>query len=250
MVLSSQTFQNSYCLETNPGYAIQNGSLPVVFESNPEKEWIQDAYNNSEARRIIEKTLYRDGERSFVGTFHNSSGDTVSRKDLNVPETCHTSVTTVIAIIVITLSMFCSCMESITISGTGLKEESPIALSFWSYVFGISFSLSFHFIFENTIIPDNTTDILLYFGHGILASGVTYFDILALQNIDVNLRYITTSLTLPLSFVLQLTILHNVSPSANMWLLVSGMIIVFVCALTSPIYEYVHLKRNKSKPLP
>ena len=102
-------------------------------------------------------------------------------RNLNVPETCHTSVTTVIAIIVITLSMFCSCMESITIAGTGLREKIPIALSFWSYVFGITFSLSFHFIFENTIIPDNTTDILLYFGHGILASGVTYFDILALQ---------------------------------------------------------------------
>ena len=135
MVLSSQTFQNSNCLETNPGYEIQNGSVPVVFESNPEKEWIPDAYNNSEARRIIEKTLYRDEERSFVGTFHNSSGDTVSRKDLNVPETCHTSVTTVIAIIVITLSMFCSCMESITIAGTGLRE-----LCFWYHVFA-QFSL-------------------------------------------------------------------------------------------------------------
>ena len=80
-----------------------------------------------------------------------------------------------------------------------------------------------------------------------MTSGVTYFDVLALQNIDVNLRYITTSLTLPLSFVLQLTILHNVSPRANMWLLISGMIIVFVCALISPIYEYVSLKRNISK---
>ena len=134
MVLSSQTFQNSNCLETNPGYEIQNGSVPVAFESNPEKEWIPDAYNNSEARRIIEKTLYRDGERSFVGTFYNSSGDTVSR-NLNVPETCHTSVTTVIAIIVITLSMFCSCMESITIAGTGLRE-----LCFWYHVFA-QFSL-------------------------------------------------------------------------------------------------------------
>ena len=254
MVLSSQSFQKSDCLQTNQGQDIHNISLvtPLVVEShgfhfgnNLENGSITDAHNSG---------VNRMSERSSVGSISTSSGYKMSLSipkgtsmDFNITEPCHTPITTVVAINVITLSMFCSCMESITIAGTGLKEESLIALSFWNCIFGVTFSLSFHFLFEHTIIPDKTTDILLYFGHAILASGVTYFDILALQNIDVYLRYITTSLTLPLSFILQLTILHNVSPSANMWSLVSGMIIVFVCALISRIYEYVILKRNMSK---
>ena len=224
MVLSSQNFQKSDCLETNQARDIQNMSVSTTllveinglyFINNLENGSTTDAQHSGESGM---------SERSSIGSISNSSEYNMSLSipkgtslDFNMTEPCRTSITTVVAIIVISLGTFCSCMESITIAGTGLKEESPIALSFWNYVFGVTFSLGFHFIFEHTIIPDNTTDILLNFGHAVLASGVTYFDILALQNIDVHLRYITTSLTLPLSFVLQLTILHNVSPRANMW---------------------------------
>ena len=62
--------------------------------------------------------------------------------------------------------------------------------------------------------------------------------ILAVQNIDMILYYIFTSLGLPLSLVLQLTVLHSVSPNANLVMLISGMIVIFVCALFLPVYEY------------
>ena len=92
--------------------------------------------------------------------------------------------------------MLAVCFEVFTIACTGLKEESPISLSFWSYIFGITFSLFFfHFLFDHTVIPDNTIDIILYFEHAVLVSGITYFDIIALQNIDVSLYCIASNVT-------------------------------------------------------
>ena len=263
LTLSAQSFVQSNCIQSTTMCGIQNMSL-LPNTSIEKNDWdigiqldavtignISEIYNNDQTRRKGDATSQPNIERHPTITLKDNTSaaipnQTETAKCPITTEKCHSEWPTAIAVIVITLGMLSGCMESITISGTGLRENL-ISLSFWSYVFGVTFSLCFHFLIEHLVIPDNTIDIILYFGHAILASGLTYCNIIALQNIDVSLTYITSSLTLPLCFVLQLTILHNVSPSANMWLLVSGMIIVFVCALTSPIYEYFSLKRKKSK---
>ena len=66
-----------------------------------------------------------------------------------------------------------------------------LELHFWYNVFPVFF----HFLFNHTVIPDNTIDIILYFGHVVLASGITYFDIIALQNTDVSLYCIASNVT-------------------------------------------------------
>ena len=243
LTLSAQSFVHSNCMQPRTISGFKNMSLsPTTSVKNNDREvriqLDQDSVGNT-------SEIYNT-EPHVITTLNNSAAPNQT-ETAKYSDKCHPVWTAAIAVVVISLGMLSGCMESITISGTGLREESPLSLSFWNYVFGVTFSLGFHFLFEQTVIPNSTTDIILYFGHATLASGLTYFDIIALQNIDVSLLYITSSLTLPLSFVLQLTILHNVSPSANMWLLVSGMIVVFVCAIISPIYEYVHLKDSKSK---
>ena len=246
LTLSAQSLVHSNCIQPRTISGFQNISLsPTTSVKNNDRDvgiHLDDDLTGNTSE-IYDTVLH-------VRTALNNSAppnQTEIEKYVITTDICHQVWTVVIAVIVISLGMLSGCMESITISGTRLREESPISLSFWNYIFGVTFSFGCHLLLEQTVIPDNTIDIILYFGHATLASGLTYFDIIALQHINVSLFYITSSLSLPLSFVLQLTILHNVSPSANMWLLVSGMIIVFVCALISPIYEYVHLKYSRSK---
>ena len=170
---------------------------------------------------------------------------TTSEAVYNKIEPCFSTTTTLIGVIIISFGAFCGCLESIIIAGTGLKEENPASLSLWNFIVGLILSLTITFTFEHPITPDNVTDIILYFGHAVSASSVTYFDLLAVQNIDVSLYYVTVSLSLPLSFLLQCTILQSVTPDANIWLLVSGMVVIFLCALILPMYEYFLLKRKQ-----
>ena len=120
-------------------------------------------------------------------------------------------------------------------------------ITFWEFLVGIVASLVIFLVFEKPVFPDNLRDILLLFGHGVSASSVTYFNIVAVQNIDINLYYITISLILPLSLLLQLTVLHSVNPHANLAMLITGMILIFACAVFLPIYEYFRIDNVKSQ---
>ena len=158
---------------------------------------------------------------------------------------CFSTMNTIIGTVFISLGALSGCFESITFAGTGIKEENAVVISFWEFVVGIGASLVVTLLFENPIIPDNLTDILLLCGHSVSASSVTYLDLLAVQNIDVNLYYVTITLTLPLSLLLQYTVLHSVNPNANLLMLVSGSILIFLCAISMPIYEYFNILLRK-----
>ena len=161
---------------------------------------------------------------------------------------CFSTINTIIGTVFISLGALSGCFEYITFAGTGIKEENTIVISFWEFVVGIGASLVVTLLFENPIIPDNLADILLLFGHSVSASCVTYLDLLAVQNIDVNLYYVTITLTLPLSLLLHYTVLHSVNPNANLLMLVSvvsGSILIFICAISIPIYEYFNILLRK-----
>ena len=93
--------------------------------------------------------------------------------------------------------MLAVCFEVCTIACTGLKEESAFSLSFWSYIFGITFSLFFISCSIIQLFP--TIPLILYSILDMLfwplVLGSTYFDVIALQNIDVGLCCIASNVT-------------------------------------------------------
>ena len=157
---------------------------------------------------------------------------------------CNEISTILISIAILIAARFLGCMESIAVKGTGLKEESTVILSFWYFILGITVSAITMIVLEDPFFPATVTDLCLWFGHAVSASSVTYFDLLAVQNIDVSVYYITGTFKLPVSFLLQQTLLKNVTPNVNMYLLVSGMVTVFLCSLMMPVYEYLKLRRK------
>ena len=157
---------------------------------------------------------------------------------------CNEISTILISVAILISARFLGCTESIAVTGTGLKDENTVILSFWYFILGITVSAVAMIVLEDPFFPAMVTDLGLWFGHAVSASSVTYFDLLAVQNIDVNVYYITGTFKLPVSFLLQLTLLKNVTPNANMYLLVSGMFIVFLCSLMMPVYEYLKLRRK------
>ena len=155
---------------------------------------------------------------------------------------CNEMSTILISVAILIAARFLGCTESIAVTGTGLKDENTVILSFWYFILGITVSAVAMTVLEDPFFPVTVTDLGLWLGHAVSASSVTYFDLLAVQNIDVNVYYITGTFKLPVSFPLQLTLLKDVTPNANMYLLVSGM--VFLCSLMMPVYEYLKLRRK------
>ena len=191
---------------------------------------------------IMEKSTTETSGIDLASGKPNNS-DTVSKDSGR--QMCFSTMNTIIGTVFISLGALSGCFESITFAGTGIKEENTVVISFWEFVVGIGASLVVTLLFENPIIPDNLTDILLLCGHSVSASSVTYLDLLAVQNIDVNLYYVTITLTLPLSLLLQYTVLHSVNPNANLLMLVSGSILIFLCAISMTIYEYFNILLRK-----
>ena len=157
---------------------------------------------------------------------------------------CKEISTILISVAFLIAALFLGCTESIAVTGTGLKDENTVILSFWYFILGITVSALAMIVLEDPFFPGWVTDHCLWFGHAVSASSVTYFDLLAVQNINVNVYYITRTVKLRVSFLLQLTLLKNVTPNENMYLLVSGMIVVFLCSITMPVYEYCKLRRK------
>ena len=76
----------------------------------------------------------------------------------------------------LSLGALVGCSDALTVSGTTLKQENTVAISFWEFVAGITVSLTISMLFEKPSFPDNVRDILLLIGHGVSASSVTYLD--------------------------------------------------------------------------
>ena len=205
-----------------------------------QKNQSHTVYKMANASTLLENTTVLNTKKS-MGL--NTSVTTLKEKSMCVPTSGF-----VIGVSLVSLGAFATCLDALTVSGATLIKENTIVVSFWEFVVGIAVSLVISLVFEKATFPDNLRDILLLVGHGVSASSVTYFDILAVQNIDLNLYYITLSIILPLSLLLQLTVLHSVNPHANLAMLISGMVVIFACALFLPVYEYFDLYNRKAIP--
>ena len=164
-----------------------------------------------------------------------------------VNSTCQDRFTLLaVSVGILIVARFLGCVESVTVAGTGLKDEHSIVLSLWYFILGVTVSTLVMILYEDPFLPSTVKDLGLWMGHALSASGVTYFDLLAVQNMDVNVYYITGTFKIPASFILQMTLLRNVTPDANMYLLVTGMVVIFLCSLIMPVYEYFKLRRKTS----
>ena len=142
-----------------------------------------------------------------------------------------------VTVAVISCASLASVVQTIIIAGSPLKDESVNVLTFWYFFFGLTLLLPATFILEQPFIPDNTSDILLCFGHSIAVYSSDFFFIVANQILEVNTVIVVTTVRLPLAFLAEETFLKDVVPVKRVYLLVIGTIITSLTTVAMPVYE-------------
>ena len=83
--------------------------------------------------------------------------------------------TILISITILIVARFLGCTESITVAGTGIKDEDTVVLSLWYFIVGTVISVVAMTVFEHPFLPAMVTDLCLWLGHAVSASSVTYW---------------------------------------------------------------------------
>ena len=141
-------------------------------------------------------------------------------------------------------SSLSSATQNVLITGTFLKETNFVILSLGHGTIVTVFSFTMTFAFEHPIIPDNLTDILLFFGHACSAASGIYLEVLICQNLDVNVFAVMPTVRLPLAFLAQRTILKSVTHVEYMWMFITGVVIIVIFAIIMPLYECILIRRK------
>ena len=148
-----------------------------------------------------------------------------------------------IAVLFIFCASLTTTIQSLVLAGSPLKDVSVEVLSFWHFLFGTIISVSTTFVLEHPFIP-KFSDILLCFGHSFGAFGSTFFDMISLQNIDVNTIVIITTIRIPMALVASMTFLRDIIPVKQVYLLIIGTIITTLTTIILPVYEYWSLQKS------
>ena len=197
----------------------------VLLDINPEYNYLNGTRSNTSD--ILHKQY----------SLHNN--DVVDSNDV---------IEFIVTVAVISCASLASVVQTIIIAGSPLKDESVNVLTFWYFFFGLTLLLPATFILEQPFIPDNTSDILLCFGHSVGAYFGNFFDVIANQILEVNTFAVITTVRLPLAFLAEETFLKDVVPVKRVYLLVIGTIITSLTTVAMPVYEYCFLnKLNNSE---
>ena len=148
----------------------------------------------------------------------------------------------IIAVLFIFCASLTSTIQSLLLAGSPLKDVRVEVLSFWYFLFGTIISVSTTFVLEHPFIP-KFSDILLCFGHSFGALGSTFFDMISLQNIDVNTIVIISTVRIPMALVVAMTFLRDIIPVKQVYLLIIGAIITTLTTIILPVYEYWSLQK-------
>ena len=141
-------------------------------------------------------------------------------------------------------SSLSSAAQNVLITGTYLKETNFVVFSLWYGTIVTAFSFTMMFAFEHPIIPDNLTDILLFFGHACSAASGIYLEVLICQNIDVNVFAVMATVRLPLAFLAQKKILKSVTHVEHLWMFITGILTIVISAIIMPLYECILIRRK------
>ncbi len=199
-----------------------------------------------------ERTSYNQLENisSVVEKSHNNSmKDIAESSDLHHtecidPSTGHHSSfwSQFVSMSLLAIACLCSSLETVMLSGSRLKNESPPVLGFYIFLMGTLFLLPATFLIEEPILPVNSTDFLYLLGHAISSAGLTFCYIIAAQLLMPMVLSIIESFGIPLMFCVQMGFLQSVSKPTNIWLQVTGILLVFSMTVALPIMEYRQLK--------
>ena len=186
------------------------------------------------------------GQNTAISTSQNYREELWSNNTISDTTEKLSRVSTFLLAICYTIpAPFSSSVKSIVVAGTSLKDAHIVPLSFWYLSISSLISLIVTFAFEQPLIPDKVSDILLCFGHATSTSCLMYLEILVFQNLDVNMFVVMASVRLPLAFLTQMTVLRKVTYVEYLWMFVTGMVIIVISVVIMPIYEYIALIKKK-----
>ena len=94
----------------------------------------------------------------------------------------------IVSISVIFCASMSSTIQSLIVAGSSLKDLNYNVLSFWYFALRTIASIILTFSLEQPLIPQRLYGVILCFGHSLGAFSCTYFDVIALQLIDVNVN--------------------------------------------------------------
>ena len=218
---------------------------------------VKSTFNISDATPVNCNNISETDIVNTQGEFHNGQKTAFPTDHLDVNEPCANNSNSDTAVKLSRVSVFLlaicytipapfsSSVKSIIVSGTSLKDAHIVPLSFWYLSISSLISLIVTFAFEEPLIPDKVSDILLCFGHATSTSCLMYLEILVFQNLDVNMFVVMASVRLPLAFLTQMTVLRKVTYVEHLWMFVTGMVIIVISVVIMPIYEYIALIRKK-----
>ncbi len=134
--------------------------------------------------------------------------------------------------------------EGICISNSTLKDEDPIKVAFYFTTACAVVSFILMLAFESPLIPKSPDDKISLLIHSLSASSVTYVTIIAYQNVNPNSVVIIMSLRVPLALLSQTIFLHKGSHLTAEF--IRGITLVFMSAISMPLYEYYISKGEPS----
>ncbi len=119
-----------------------------------------------------------------------------------------------------------------------LSDQSTPVLVFWAFVIGTPISAVATMILEHNdlSVEWNMKTILLVLGHGIGASTLTVFSLLANQMTSSSIVQLTSSLHIILLLIGQYTILKDINPGHSNMTEIAGVCIVFIGSGLIPIF--------------
>ena len=126
-------------------------------------------------------------------------------------------------------------------AGILLKEHHPVTLIFWISLLGLPASLILAFYFEEPVIPTQTRNIILIFGHCLTGAVKVICSVFACQLIQPMRFASIRSLTTVAMLIPQYTVLKHILPGHGNWLEVFGAICISFGVALTPVFDLITL---------
>ncbi len=132
----------------------------------------------------------------------------------------------------------CATVTILIFHKNKLADQNTPKLVFWAFVIGTPISGVATLIIEhnNLSVVWTTKTVLLVLGHGIGASSLTLFSLLANQMTSSSVVQLTSSLHIILLLIGQYTILRDINPGHDNFIEIAGVCIVFIGSGLIPIF--------------
>lgn len=118
-----------------------------------------------------------------------------------------------------------------------LYDSKTLAFSLWIGATGTVFSAVPMAVFERPHLPKTMTCNLLLIGHALGTGGASVCSLIALTSLEPVIVVLINSLSVPLMFIAQYTVMKNIFPVTHNSLEIAGAVFVFLGNIFSPAYK-------------